>query len=122
MKNDYPSNNAQAMDVITFSFLITCAFAYLSFFIFKLLKCSISTFKTRKNILHKDEYELTTTISNEAEDIQQAISQKNNAITELARLKRYLKVISFFAIMSLFSGLYLGIRSINFGIQEQMGK
>lgn len=115
MPESFPSTNSQALDLISFAFVLTCTLLYIAFALFKITTRLVSYIKSA-HTPRKEEYQLTSTSSNEEENAEQLMKEKDDILRQLLRLKRYLHVFSFLSFVVLACGLYLGVRSINYGV------
>ncbi|VVT47500.1 uncharacterized protein SAPINGB_P001742 [Magnusiomyces paraingens] len=112
----YPAKNADAADLISFSFILACTVILTIFLIYNGIKYLLSRTNSQA---FKDEYELTSTHANEEEDTQQLMKENQELVQQLQRAKRLSKAGLFVGYLILTAGLYLGVRAIQAGLMKQ---
>lgn len=118
----YPNDNKQAFDLIALSFFIAISLVYTLVVGFKLIKKIQSSLFTSigGNNKQSDEYRLTSLNDENEDDVEDVkesfLKQKRELQLQLMKLRRtfhFIAVLSFFV---LGTGLYMGSRSINYGM------
>lgn len=115
----YPATNADAADLILFSFVLTCAIIVGGAVLFHGAKHVLARFRAPA---FKAEYELTATHGEDEDDAAQLAKENAELARALLRAKRYFRALTTVALLAMAAGIYLGSRCINFGLARQMVK
>lgn len=120
----YPNNNKQALDLLGLSFFIALALAYVAIVGIKLVK-QLPIFRSSSAKYQQEEgYRLAN--FDEDDDYESRVDTLNKRMTDLnirlGKTEKLLYTITFLGLFVLIAGLYLGARSIDYGMRGSNAK
>lgn len=114
----YPNDNKQALDLIGLSFFIALALAYTAVVGIKLVK-RLPLFRS-SSAKHQQEEGYRLADFDDDEDYEARVETLNKRMTDLhirlSKAEKLLHGITFVGLFVLITGLYLGARSIGYGM------
>jgi hypothetical protein len=114
----YPNDNKQALDLVGLSFFIALALAYIVVVGIKLVK-RLPLFRS-SSAKHQQEEGYRLADFDEDDDYEARVETLNKRMTDLhirlSKAEKLLHAITVVGLFMLITGLYLGVRSIGYGM------
>lgn len=114
----FPNDNSQALDLVALSFFITLALVYTVFVGVKLIKRIHATISSTMPSRKSEEYRLAGMgDEDDEEELRESFqNQRAELQLQLIKLRRTFHVMVVLSFFVLATGIYLGVRSICYGM------